>query len=165
MRRCKKRYRLPPRSARSRVLSVTDFAIELCFWHEAGIERVSMQTSKKAWSLPHTYVILFAIIVVVATLTWLVPSGVFERQQLEIAEGYVTNTVVPGTFQPIDKVTDDGDLRQGLFDVLSAPAKGVVHAADVIAFVLVVGGAFGIIMKTGAIDRGMHGLANLLANK
>jgi uncharacterized ion transporter superfamily protein YfcC len=124
-----------------------------------------MQTSKRSWSLPHTYVILFIIIMLVTLLTWIVPSGVFERQQLEIADGYVTSTVVPGTFQPIDKVTNDRDLRQGLFDVLSAPAKGIVHAADVIAFLLVVGGAFGIIIRTGAIDRGLHVLATSLSSK
>lgn len=124
-----------------------------------------METTKRKWSLPHTFVLLFVIIVLVALLTWIVPSGVFERQQLEIADGYVASTVVPGTFRPVVKVSDDRDLRQGLFDVLSAPAKGVVHAADVIAFVLVVGGAFGIIMRTGAIDRGLHVLATSLSNK
>ena len=124
-----------------------------------------MQTPKRSWSLPHTYVLLFVIIMIVAALTWVVPSGVFERQQVEIADGYVADTVVPGTFERIDKVTDARDLRQDLFDVLTAPAKGVVHAAEVIAFVLVVGGAFGIITRTGAIDRGLHGLALTLSNK
>ena len=124
-----------------------------------------MQTSKRSWSLPHTYVLLFVIIILVASLTWIVPSGVFDRQELEIADGYVANTVVPGTFRPVDKVTNDRDLRQGLFDVLSAPAKGIVHAADVIAFVLVIGGAFGIITRTGAIDRGLHVLATSLSNR
>jgi len=124
-----------------------------------------MQTSKRSWSLPHTYVLLFVLIMIVASLTWIVPSGVFERQQLEIADGYVASTVVPGTFQPIDKVSGDGDLRQGVFDVLSAPAKGVVHAADVIAFVLVIGGAIGVIIRTGAIDRGLHALATSLHSK
>ncbi len=124
-----------------------------------------MQSTKRKWSLPHTYVLLFVIIVLVALLTWIVPSGIFERQQLEIADGYVASTVVPGTFRAVDKVTEDRDLRQGLFDVFSAPAKGVVHAADVIAFVLIVGGAFGIIMRTGAIDRGLHVLATSLSNQ
>ena len=124
-----------------------------------------MQTSKRSWSLPHTYVLLFVIIILVASLTWLVPSGVFDRQELGIADGYVANTVVPGTFRPVDKITNDRDLRQGLFDVLSAPAKGIVHAADVIAFVLVIGGAFGIITRTGAIDRGLHVLATSLSNR
>jgi uncharacterized ion transporter superfamily protein YfcC len=110
-------------------------------------------------------VLLFILIALVAALTWVVPSGEFERRELEIADGYVARTVVPGTFSQIDKVTDDRDLRQGLFDVLSAPAKGVVHAADVIAFVLVIGGAIGIILRTGAIDRGLHALAVSLHGK
>ena len=105
-----------------------------------------MQTSKPTWALPHTYVLLFLLIVLFAVLTWIVPSGAFDREQVEIADGYVANTVVPGTYQPIDKVSADADLRQGLFDILSAPAKGIVHAADVIAFVLVVGGAIGIVL-------------------
>ncbi len=124
-----------------------------------------MAKTKRSWSLPHTYVLLFFMIMAVALLTWIVPSGRFERRELVTAGGHVENTVVPGTYQPIDKVTDDRDLRQGLFDVLSAPAKGVVHAANIIAFVLVVGGAFGIITRTGAIDRGLQALAGTLSNR
>jgi len=124
-----------------------------------------LNTVLKSWSLPHTFVLLFGIICCVALLTWIVPSGAFDRQELEIADGYVANTVIAGTFRPVEKVTDERDLRQGLFDVLSSPARGVVHAADVIAFVLVIGGAFGIIMRTGAIDRGLHVLATSLSNR
>ena len=109
--------------------------------------------------------LLFAIIVVVAALTWVVPSGEFERQELVTPGGQVASTVVPGSYQTVTKVTADRDLRQGLFDILAAPARGVVHAADIVAFVLVVGGAFGIITRTGAIDRGLHVLAGRLADK
>jgi uncharacterized ion transporter superfamily protein YfcC len=105
------------------------------------------------------------MIMLVAALTWIVPSGVFERQELTTADGQVASTVVPGTFQTIDKLADDRDLRQGPFDVLSAPAKGIVHAADVIAFVLLLGGVFGIITRTGALDRGLHVLATTLSDK
>jgi uncharacterized ion transporter superfamily protein YfcC len=126
---------------------------------------VTQQNTKRTWELPHTYVLLFVMIMLTAVLTWIVPSGAFERQELATAGGSVASTVVPGTFRPIDKVTDDRDLRQGPFDVLSAPAKGVVHAADVIAFVLLLGGVFGIITQTGALDRGLHALASTLSNK
>jgi uncharacterized ion transporter superfamily protein YfcC len=101
----------------------------------------------------------------VASLTWIVPSGAFERQELTTPDGHVASTVVPGSFRTIAKVTDDRDLRQGLFDILSAPAEGIVRAADVVAFVLVLGGAFGIIIRTGAIDRGFHALATALSDK
>ena len=126
---------------------------------------MTRQNTKRTWELPHTYVLLFVMIMLIAALTWIVPSGAFERQALATAGGSVTSTVVPGTFRPIDKVTDDRDLRQGPLDVLSAPAKGVVHAADVIAFVLLLGGVFGIITQTGALDRGLHALASTLSNK
>ena len=105
------------------------------------------------------------MIMLVAALTWIVPSGVFERQELVTADGHVVSTVVAETFQTIEKLTDDRDLRQGPFDVLSAPAKGIVHAADVIAFVLLLGGVFGIITRTGALDRGLHVLATTLSDK
>jgi uncharacterized ion transporter superfamily protein YfcC len=126
---------------------------------------VNPQKTTLGWELPHTYVLLFVMIMLVAALTWIVPSGVFERQELTTAGGHVASTVVPGTFQTIDKVTDDRDLRQGPFDVLGAPAKGIVHAADVIAFVLLLGGVFGIITRTGALDRGLHVLATTLSDK
>jgi uncharacterized ion transporter superfamily protein YfcC len=126
---------------------------------------VAQQKMKQRWELPHTYVILFVMIILIAILTWFVPSGEFERQELVMADGQVTQVVVPGSFQPIDKVTAAGDLRQGVFDVLSAPAKGIVHGADVIAFVLLLGGVFGIITQTGALDRGLHVLATMFADK
>lgn len=124
-----------------------------------------MSTPRRQWLLPHTYVLLFMLIVIVAALTWVLPSGSFERQAFTTPGGQETTTVVPGTFTPVEKVTAERDLRQGLFDVLSAPAEGIVHAADVIAFVLVLGGAFGIITRTGALDRGLHALAKSLADK
>ena len=124
-----------------------------------------METRKRKWTLPHTFVLLFFLIMLMACLTWILPSGTFERQELTTADGHVASTVVPGTFRAVDKVTDDRDLRQGLFDILSAPAKGVVHAADVVAFVLVIGGAFGIITRTGALDRGLHVLATTYSDK
>lgn len=43
--------------------------------------------------------------------------------------------------------------------------EGIIKAADVVAFVLIVGGAFGIILRTGAIERGLVALAERLAGK
>ncbi|MCP6629237.1 YfcC family protein, partial [Klebsiella pneumoniae] len=65
----------------------------------------------------------------------------------------------------LDKVSSEGDLRQGIAAVLAAPMEGIIKAADVVAFVLIVGGAFGIILRTGAIERGLVALAERLAGK
>lgn len=124
-----------------------------------------MNDGEGRWRLPHTYVLLFAMIVVTAVLTWFLPSGTFDRQITPTPSGGVTSTVIPGTFETVDKVTAERDLRQGVLDVLGAPMAGVIRAADVIAFVLVLGGAFGIITRTGAIDRGLLAMSRRLSGR
>lgn len=114
-----------------------------------------MAEEKKKFQVPHVYTIIFALMVVFAALTWLVPSGAFERT--EVAGREVT---VAGTYQEVDKVSvdEDGatvDLRQGVFDVLQAPAVGIQQAVEVVAFILIVGGSFQVITATGAITNGM----------
>lgn len=125
-----------------------------------------MKAAKKKWalSLPHSYTLIFFIIIVVAALTWIVPSGQFERQEVTV-DGQVKTAIVPGTFHTVSKVSGDTDLRQGLTAIASAPMKGIINAADVVAFVLVVGGAFGIILQTGSIDRALAALAGKLKNR
>lgn len=119
---------------------------------------------RKKWALPHSYSLLFFIIIIVALLTWILPSGQFERKEVTV-DGSTRSVIVPGTFQTIPKVSESGDLRQGITGILSAPMEGIINAVEVVAFVLVVGGAFGIILKTGAIDRGLIALSNRLKNK
>lgn len=118
----------------------------------------------KKIGFPHSYALLFALIIVCAVLTWVVPSGQFETTA-EMVNGSERTVIVPGTFQEIAKTSGDGDLRQGLTAVLEAPGNGIAAAVDVIAFVLILGGAFGIILKTGAIDRGLKALADFLGAK
>lgn len=123
-----------------------------------------LKRGRKKWTLPHSYSLIFLIIMIVAVLTWIVPSGQFERQEVTV-DGSTRTVIVPGTFHTVSKLTEDVDMRQGIGAILSAPMEGVINAADVIAFVLVVGGAFGIILKTGAVDRGLVALSNKLKNK
>ena len=55
------------------------------------------------------------------------------------------------------------DLSQGA--VLQAPTKGIQEAADVVAFVLLIGGSFAIITKTNALNAGMSRVIKKLKNK
>lgn len=112
---------------------------------------------KRKFQVPHTYTIIFVLMIVVALMTWLIPSGVFETTEVNGRE-----VTVAGTYQQIDKVSvdpetgDEVDLRQGVNAVLEAPIEGIMAAAEVVAFVFIVGGAFQIITATGAIDAGMR---------
>ena len=45
------------------------------------------QTKKKKFELPHVYTIAFMLIILFAVLTWIIPSGQFERQTISTAAG------------------------------------------------------------------------------
>ena len=57
------------------------------------------EKEKKGFKIPHTYVILGIIIVIMAILTWIVPAGEFERI---VDEASGRTMVVPGTFHKVD---------------------------------------------------------------
>lgn len=97
---------------------------------------------------PDALVIVSAILVLVAALTWIVPAGSYERTLKTVGSREV-EVVVPGTYAETEAAP------QGFMEVFTAPLRGMESAADIIAFVLLVGGAFGMLMKTGAIDAGL----------
>jgi len=74
-------------------------------------------------------------------LTWVVPAGEYQRKAFGSKQ-----VVVPGTYET---VAQNG---QGIMDFLTAPGRGIVAASDIIAFVFLVAGAFGIVGRTGAIQ-------------
>lgn len=120
---------------------------------------------KKKIELPHVYTIAFALIILFAILTWIIPSGQFERTTVDTAAG-TREVAVAGSYQEVAKVDADGnDLRQGVDAVLMAPTRGIQNAADVVAFVLLIGGTFAIITKTNAINAGMNTVIKKLRNK
>lgn len=120
---------------------------------------------KKKFELPHVYTIAFLLIILFAVLTWIVPSGQFERTEMETAAG-TREVAVAGTYQEVPKVDEEGnDLRQGLAEILMAPTRGIQQASDVVAFVLLIGGSFAILTKTNAINAGMSRVIKKLKGK
>ncbi|MGL5330500.1 MAG: YfcC family protein [Peptostreptococcaceae bacterium] len=105
---------------------------------------IKQKSKKKKIVIPHTFTIIFSLIVIMAIMTWIIPSGEFLREDIN---GRMV--VVPGTYETVES------SPQGFSDVFAAPIHGFVDAAEVVGFVLLVGGAFGIIAKTGAIEAGI----------
>lgn len=95
---------------------------------------------KRKIAFPNTYVIIVAIITIAVLLTWIIPSGEFERVKDEVSKQMV---IIPGTFQYIDK------NPISLFQIPLYIMKGLVKSADIVFLVIVVGGAFNIIIETG----------------
>lgn len=102
----------------------------------------------------NTLVMIFAIVVVIAILTWFVPGGEYKR---EVKDN--KTLVVPGSFEYVESEP------QGLGAVVQAPIKGFISASEIIVFLFVIGGAFMIIQRTGAITSSLQKTASTLANK
>lgn len=94
--------------------------------------------------IPHTYVIVFGILVLSAILTWVIPGGVFDRQIINV-NGIDRNVVVPGSFHYVENNPQTWQIFSALFD-------GFVDKADIIIFILIIGGAFWIMNESKAID-------------
>lgn len=129
---------------------------------------MAVESSKgiKQFKVPHVYAIIFALMVIFAVLTWIVPSGSYQRQEVNGREVTVAGTYEQSEKTYIDEETgDEVDLRQGVFDVLQAPTRGIQEAIEVVAFILIVGGSFQVITKTGAITSGMGRVVRRVKNK
>lgn len=100
-----------------------------------------MSKEKKAgFRLPHVLTLIFILTVVIAILSWILPSGQFDYELMDTAAGE-REVAVAGTYHVVEKVAEDGtDLRQGLAQVLMAPGRGIQSIVEVLAFVFIIGG-------------------------
>lgn len=71
----------------------------------------------KKFRMPNTYVILFAVIAVIAVLTWFVPGGAYELNE--------SGNAVAGTYHVVE------NSPQGLWDVFMAPVIGMLGGGAV----------------------------------
>lgn len=115
--------------------------------------------------MPHVLTLIFLLIVAVAILTWVLPSGEFERTLMDTSAGE-RSVAVAGTYHSVDKVLNDGtSLRQGIGQVLMAPGKGIQQMVEVLAFVFIIGGVFQIMAKTNALNMGIQKIVKKLGAK
>ena len=102
----------------------------------------------------NTLLMIYAVVVLVAVATWLIPGGEYQRV---LKDG--KNLVVPGSF------AFAGNSPQFFGAMLLAPVKGFIQAAGIIVCLFLVGGSFSVLQKTGAISAAIHRLAATFAQK
>jgi uncharacterized ion transporter superfamily protein YfcC len=105
---------------------------------------------------PHPLILLVGGVLLAALLTWILPAGEYTRTRDPVTE---RDVVVAGTYHTV------GAQPVGPFDALVAIPQGMVEAADVIFFVFLVGGAFAVVERTGALTRGMNGLLRVVQGR
>ena len=115
-----------------------------------------MQTEKAQkkhrFHMPSAYTILFAIIVVIAILTWIIPAGTYATDK--------AGNIISGTYKAV------ASKPQGIWDVFMAPVIGMVGdkktegAISVSLFILVIGGFLGVVNKTDALNQGISSIVH-----
>jgi uncharacterized ion transporter superfamily protein YfcC len=126
---------------------------------------------KGGFRLPSAYTILFALIVLAAIATWVIPAGVYKLNA-------TTGEPIPGTYHEVAS-----HPAKILRDSLTAPINGLYGiedtkgninyynsgtlfgAIDIALFILVIGGFLGVTMKTGAIEAGIGTLVERMRGK
>jgi uncharacterized ion transporter superfamily protein YfcC len=122
--------------------------------------------------VPHVFALLTGVVFFCSLLTFVVPSGEFERETRTVG-GSERTVLVAGTFEGIPKhVSPKGllfsDPREGyaspvsLEGFLSAIPRGMIEAADIIFFIFIIGGVFGILQETGTIPAFLHAVLERL---
>lgn len=91
--------------------------------------------------IPHTWVIVFFLLLIVAFATWFVPGGKY----IEIDTPHGKQLV----FEPLPSVPQT-------WQIFSAFYKGFVRQSNIIFFILIIGGTFWIIQKSQAIEAGIY---------
>lgn len=103
------------------------------------------------FKMPNTLVLIFLTLVLTAVCTYIIPGGEYKRIEKDNRKIPVADSFQYVPHQP-----------QG-WKILTSPIKGFSDAAAIIAFLLIIGGAFYIIQETGAITSVIHKLTLILS--
>ncbi len=124
------------------------------------MENVNLEKPKSQkkfkFKVPHTYVILFSVVILVTILTYILPAGVYDRVK---DENTGRTLVDPTSYHFVERTPVN------LFNMVKAVPDGMVATANIIFFIFICGGAFSMIQATGAIDSGVSRAVSALKGK
>jgi len=99
---------------------------------------------KKGW-FPDSLVLIFSLIIVAQILSYIIPSGTFDR--VPAPEGLHGDMVVPGSY-----TTAEAAPELAPWHFLTAIPRGLESAQEIIFLVFLVGGVIALLRASGAID-------------
>jgi uncharacterized ion transporter superfamily protein YfcC len=91
--------------------------------------------------VPHTFVLLFALVALAAIATHFLPAGEYQRTEVEGRK-----LVDPASYRAI------AAHPASLGDVFLAWPRGLAATASIVFYIFIIGGAFGVLQATGALD-------------
>ena len=101
--------------------------------------------AKKKRAFPNTWIIIAAMVAIVAILSWIVPSGSYDYEQVDV-NGTMRNVAIDGTYHVVDK---SETKPTGFLGVFAALYSGCVSAADIVFVIMCCSGTFGVMAAYG----------------
>lgn len=114
------------------------------------------ERSGNKMSFPHTYVIIFGLIIFAVLLTWIVPAGNFPR---------VKDAVTGKTVIVANQFTFIENTLVSFLDIPFKIVDALNKSSSIIFLVLIVGGAFHVIIKTGMFQALTSKVTKVFSNK
>jgi uncharacterized ion transporter superfamily protein YfcC len=135
-------------------------------------------------TFPAPLTVLMIVIVIAATLTWLLPAGKFNTLSYKNGNSFIIETkngevLLPFTQKAADSLGirinlesfKNGDIRkpvpipgtyhrleqnlQSIINILQSPLRGIYEAIEIILFLLMIGSFINIFSASGAIEKGI----------
>jgi uncharacterized ion transporter superfamily protein YfcC len=111
---------------------------------------------KTKFKVPHTLVLLLSLVLVSYLLSLILPQGAFER----VGSEEERQTVVQGTYRTLET-----PVRLSPTVILTAIPRGFDSGRHIIFFIFIVGGFFGVLRESGAIDGALSHLLRRLGKR
>lgn len=106
--------------------------------------------------VPHTYVLLFSLIILAVIGTYVLPAGQFDRAVDEVTH---KTLVVPGSYHHVEQ------SPVSFFETFISVQKGMIDAASVVFFVFIVYASFYVVLQTHALHAFIGLLLRVLKGK
>jgi uncharacterized ion transporter superfamily protein YfcC len=104
--------------------------------------------------VPHTYVLLIGLIVLAAASTWIIPAGSYDRV---VEQG--REVVDPLSYHTVEA------RPAGIGALVLAFPRGLLEIAEIVFYIFIIGGAFGVLNRTGVIQAGVRALVRRLGGR
>jgi len=104
--------------------------------------------------VPHTYVLLIGLIALAAISTWIIPAGSYDRI---VEQG--REVVAPLSYHRVEA------RPAGIGSFFLAFPRGLLEIAGIVFYIFIIGGAFGVLNATGAIQAGVRSLVRRLGGR
>jgi len=97
--------------------------------------------------VPHTWAVLFLLVALTVAATWFLPAGEYGRTRVEGRD-----VVDPAVYRELPR------QPAGIGDLFLAFPRGLAQTASIVFFIFLIGGAFGVLQATGALDAAIGGV-------